>query len=89
MAHQGRRITRSRSDGLGEVLFELIPMGSVVKVSAIDPVTGTEVCLVGDPHLSSYSLRAAARRKLAYVVARNRSVAPSTDPAHRRGDRWA
>lgn len=54
-----------------EVLFEMLYDGPYVRVSAIDPVTNTEVRLVGDARLSEYTLRAAARRKLIYVLERD------------------
>ncbi len=55
---------------LGTVLFEFIRRGNVVKVSAIDPVTTTEVSIVGDPRVGMESLKRIATRKLEYVLAR-------------------
>ena len=53
---------------LQQVLFEFIRMGKVVKVVAIDPKTGTEVSMVGDPHASPATLKQLAKRKLEYVL---------------------
>lgn len=50
------------------VILEFIPVGSYVKVSAIDPVTGTEVSIVGDPARGETALRQTAIRKLRYVM---------------------
>ena len=35
--------------GLREILYEFRPWGRTVRVAAIDPVSGTEVVIVGDP----------------------------------------
>jgi ABC-type Zn2+ transport system substrate-binding protein/surface adhesin len=53
---------------LSEVLFEMHPVGNAVKVSAIDPVTNTEVCVVGSAHASNYTLKMNALRKLKAVL---------------------
>lgn len=37
---------QSDGDGMGEVLFEFIRVGGQLRVSAIDPTTGTEVVIV-------------------------------------------
>jgi len=50
------------------VILEFISMGSYVKVSAVDPVTGTEVSIVGDPSRGEAALRQVAIRKLQYVM---------------------
>jgi hypothetical protein len=55
---------------LGTVLFEFIRQGNSVKVSAIDPVTTTEVSIVGDPRVGVETLKRVATRKLEYVMAR-------------------
>lgn len=47
-----------------EVLFEFIVQGSYVKVSAVDPATGTEVSIVGDPMAGEETLKRVALRKL-------------------------
>jgi hypothetical protein len=50
------------------VILEFIQRGAYVKVSAIDPVTGTEVSIVGDPTRGEAALRQLAIRKLHYVM---------------------
>ena len=56
---------------LGEVLFEVRVVGNAVKVSALDPATNTEVCVVGSVNTSPYSLKMNALRKLKSVLRRN------------------
>lgn len=56
---------------LDEVLFEFIRQGNSVKVSAIDPRTGTEVAIVGDPKTGIETLKRVATRKLIYVMGKN------------------
>ena len=53
---------------LGEVLFEVKVIGNAVKVSAVDPVSNTEVCVVGSAHASPYSFKMNALRKLKSVL---------------------
>jgi hypothetical protein len=53
---------------LGEVLFEFRRIGASVKVSAIHAASGTEISLVGAASAGEYALKAAALRKLAYVL---------------------
>jgi hypothetical protein len=54
----------------GETIFEIIRVGQAVKVTAIDPATGTEAVIVGDPAASEGELKRLARRKLDYVLAK-------------------
>jgi hypothetical protein len=52
-----------------EVLFEFHHVGgNSVRVSAIDPVTNTEVIIVGDKRFSEKMLMNQAMRKLKYVL---------------------
>ncbi len=55
------------------VILEFIQMGAYVKVSAIDPVTGLEVSIVGDPARGEAALRQTAIRKLHYVMAKRKN----------------
>ena len=55
------------SDGR-EVLIEIVTLGAFAKVSAIDPVTGTEVSLMGPGNATRATLEAAALAKLDYVL---------------------
>jgi hypothetical protein len=53
-----------------EVLLEFHQIGAVVKVSAVDPVSLTEVCISGPASAGEAALGQAAIRKLRYVLAR-------------------
>ncbi len=53
---------------LNEVLIEFRPRGKYVRVAAIDPVSGTEVTMVGDSRQSEEVLKRTAARKLLYVM---------------------
>ena len=57
---------------LGEVLFEFVVQGNFVKVMAVDPVTGTEVSIVGDSRASKSTLEQVATKKLLMVLERKR-----------------
>ena len=57
---------------LSEVLFEFRHLGNSVQVNAIDPDTGTEVSMVGDPRAGEQVLKQAAMRKLVFVLAKRR-----------------
>ena len=54
----------------GTILFEFRQIGNAVKVTAMHVETDTEVCVQGPPSAGQHALRAAALRKLAYVLAR-------------------
>jgi hypothetical protein len=53
-----------------EIIFEFIPQGRYVRVTAMDPATLTEVAIVGDATSSDERLRETAARKLDYVLAK-------------------
>jgi hypothetical protein len=53
-----------------ETIFEFVRIGAAVKVTAVDPTTGTEVTIVGDPAAGAVALRRLARQKLDYVLAK-------------------
>ena len=55
------------------VIFEFISVGAYVKVSAIDPATGIEASIVGDPTRGEHALRQTALRKLKYVMEKRRT----------------
>jgi len=55
-----------------EVLFEYMPVGKSVKVSAIDPVTGIEVSIVGPVTASTLELKRIAMAKLNYVIGKKK-----------------
>ncbi len=56
---------------LPEVLFELKQIGNNVRVMALDPLTGTEVVMVGDARQTKKTLKRNAMNKLRYVMARD------------------
>jgi hypothetical protein len=58
---------------LREILFEFHQVGKSVRVSAIDPRTGIEVSMVGEPKYGKEALKRLATRKLRYVIAKKRS----------------
>jgi hypothetical protein len=58
--------------GAREVLYELHRVGSAVRVTAVDPVTGTEITMIGDPRVGEAALKRLARQKLDYVLAKQR-----------------
>jgi hypothetical protein len=58
-----------------EILFEFRQVGEYIKVSAVDPVTNTEVAIVGSARMNKEALKATALRKLRYVIAKNRAAA--------------
>ena len=55
---------------LPEVLFEFRRIGKLTRVVAIDPITGTEITMVGAPGYSLRMLKRLGARKLAYVIAK-------------------
>jgi len=60
-----------------DVLIEFYRVGGYVKVSAVDPETYTEVCIVGDPAAGEEFLSRTAVQKLKRATTRSR-------PANRR-----
>lgn len=66
----------AKGNQLSEVLFEFRQVGNVVRVSAIDPVTGTEVVTVAAPGYSEHMIKRIAARKLAYVIAKKKHPDP-------------
>jgi hypothetical protein len=52
----------------GEILFEFVVQGNVVKATAIDAKSGTEACIVGPANAGREVLAHAAARKLKYVL---------------------
>ncbi|MTJ82407.1 MAG: hypothetical protein F8N37_15555 [Telmatospirillum sp.] len=54
----------------GEVIFEFRRIGNSVKVSAVDPVSNTEVSIVGPATAGEHALKMAALRKLNFVLNR-------------------
>ncbi len=52
----------------GEVFVEFVVQGAVVRVTAIDPKTGTEAVVMGPAGAPRAALSDAAVRKLKYVL---------------------
>ncbi len=66
---------------LPEVLFEFHvgkKKSDPIRVVAIDPITGTEVSMVGAPGYSSEALKKLATRKLAYVIDKKQKLAKNS-----------
>ncbi|MDF2781491.1 MAG: hypothetical protein K0S96_1295 [Geminicoccaceae bacterium] len=60
-----------------EVILEFVRLGALVRVSAMDPASLTEVVLQGPAAAGEAALRRAVLQKLAYVLARRRAGAAS------------
>ena len=54
-----------------DIIFEFIPQGRYVKVSAVDIKTGTETCIVADRRTRIEPLKTMATKKLSYVMSKN------------------
>ena len=52
----------------GEILVEFVVQGSFVKVTAIDPASGTEAVTIGPANAPRAALSDAAVRKLRYMM---------------------
>lgn len=52
----------------GGIIFEFVVIGTSVKVSAVDPATGTEVSIVGPANSPRRSLERTAANKLRFVM---------------------
>lgn len=56
-------------------LLEFQRLGGAVKVTAVDPATGVEASIVGDPRAGEAVLGRAAAQKLRYVLNRRARAA--------------
>ena len=54
--------------GSREIFVEFVIQGNVAKVTAIDPVSGLEACIVGPASAPKAVLAEQARRKLEFVA---------------------
>ena len=68
-----------RDVGLSEVLFEFAKVGKYLRINAIDPKTGTEVTMMGDPKQGQELLKRIGMQKLAYVLAKKRGLLDKRD----------
>lgn len=55
------------------VILELTRVGALIRISAMDPASLTEVVIQGPASAGEAALRATVLRKLAYVLARQRA----------------
>ena len=55
-----------------DYIIEFLRLGSAVKVSACDPATLTEVCIVGSVHSPAWMLERTAVRKLEAALTQGR-----------------
>ncbi len=63
--------------GSRDYIIEFIQVGDYVKVSAVDPVSGVEACIVGAPAVGETVLARTAVRKLEYVLAKRTGARPA------------
>jgi len=70
----GKGLKSAAGAPLSEVLFEFRRVGNSVRVVAVDPVTNTEITMVGAPGCGEETLKRLAARKLAYVIAKKPSA---------------
>ena len=56
-----------------ETIFEFIRVGAAVKVTAVDPASGVEATMIGDPTVGEARLKRLAQQKLDYVLAKRRA----------------
>ena len=61
-----------------EVLLEFHRVGDYIRVSALDPVSLTEVVIVGSPKVMKQDLIRLATRKLEFVLAKKKPVRRNT-----------
>lgn len=61
-------MSHASGSGDGEAIIEFRRIGAALQVIAVDPATGTEVSMVGDPRLSKRELARLAVRKLQFVL---------------------
>jgi hypothetical protein len=61
-------MSHATGSGDGEAIVEFRRIGAALQVIAIDPATGTEVSMVGDPRLPRQELARLAVRKLQFVL---------------------
>ncbi|MFN4310930.1 MAG: DUF6898 family protein [Ferrovibrio sp.] len=60
-------MSHATGSGDGEAIVEFRRIGAALQVIAVDPITGMEVSMVGDPRLSQQELARLAVQKLRYM----------------------
>ncbi|HUO91647.1 MAG TPA: hypothetical protein VMU22_01940 [Rhizomicrobium sp.] len=63
---------KANNDDEDEILLEFVTQGNVVRVTAIHAASGTEASIVGPASAPRATLEAAASRKLAYVMGKEK-----------------
>ena len=58
-----------------EIIFELQSVGAIVKVSAIDTLSGTEIVIQGPANAGETMLKLNAARRLEYVLRKKGIIA--------------
>ncbi len=61
----------------GEIFIEFVIQGNAVKATAIDGASGTEASVVGPASAPQAALADAARRKLEYLLKKNKPSSSS------------
>jgi hypothetical protein len=69
----------------GEVILEFIQIGALIRASAIESKSLTEVVIYGPASAGEAALRRVVLRKLDYVLARRRAPGPSNRLAQEGG----
>ncbi|MEK9671524.1 MAG: hypothetical protein VW268_03350 [Rhodospirillaceae bacterium] len=79
-------MTRKEDDVyLPEVLYEIRSMGRFLRVTAIDPISATEIVAVCDATYSPAMVKRLAARKLKYVMRKRGVLNRPHAPRGRRG----
>ncbi len=64
----GGKITQEERIKLHEVIFEVKRVGKMVRVVAVDPITGVEVTTIAPFNVGKTNWQRLAQRKLEYVL---------------------
>ncbi len=71
---------------LPEVLFELQRVGKSIRVTAIDPITRTEVIMIAPVKATREEIKRKAANKLAYVLGKKQSDEEDRDDGGNGGE---
>ncbi len=64
-------IAGTKDQMMRDVIIEFISVGNVVKVTAVDTISGLEAIIVGDPAAPREHLKRLATQKLNYLLKKN------------------
>ena len=78
-------MNEDRGGKSGEVLFEFRQLGAQMRVSAIDPVTNTEVVVITPATATPLQMQTLALAKLKAKLAEGQGAAPAAPPPSFRG----